>query len=106
MPNKVEEWKQRVKLTKKEITTLAMSVRPNNPDWLRNLVTAVEGKVLNKVFKEDLYLKVENPLPNENAHSWYSDDYGEAGRIGYKLCQQDYAHWVDISFRKLGGKNE
>lgn len=35
-------------------------------------------------------VKKEAELPDENKnHTWYKDDYGEAGRMGYKLGQQD-----------------
>ena len=40
---------------------------------------------------EGYVLKVDRELPNENSgkHTWYEDDLGEAGRIGYRLAIND-----------------
>ena len=39
---------------------------------------------------EGVVIKVERELPDKNVnHTWYKDEFGEAGKIGYDLAVKD-----------------
>jgi len=59
------------------------------------VVTRASGVHLDAIMEElskfGVVVKVDRELPEENSgkHTWYDDDYGQAGRIGYRLAIED-----------------
>ena len=87
-----------------------MMTKQEEVDKILIKYTGKTGEHLDAVKRElseaGVVIKGEGELPNENSgkHNWYDDDYGEAGRIGYRFAQQDMltAGWV----KEVNAKNK
>ena len=51
----------------------------------------IATQILEFLHSQGVVLKIDRELPDENSgkHTWYEDDLGEAGRIGYRLAIND-----------------